>query len=260
MKDLRELAKEYAQGVIDKETYRKSRKELIQGICNGDIKVEPREYLAPLEIIHESLDDTTENMITQIVNPKNKPPTPPSRNNKQERATASPTPSSSASRKQKNFFYISTACVIVVCAIVLAILLFPSEESHENTDATVSPTSSEGQKLIIELIQNKNWSQENLNTFSDSWQNLSFDQREIAISSLEMKRLNSTIYQKLLDERALLSLGDVDNAVANQQKLVNFASQIGIFDERFVVVESKKEHLTTDKFGDNATTPTQKKN
>ena len=66
MKDLHSLAKEYAQNVIDRDSYRKSRKELIQGICAGKIEVKTREYLAPFEILPEDLEDTRENIITQF--------------------------------------------------------------------------------------------------------------------------------------------------------------------------------------------------
>ncbi|MCH8262640.1 MAG: hypothetical protein IIA77_06280 [Proteobacteria bacterium] len=67
MKNLRELAREYAQNNIDRESYRNSRRKLIQGICAGEIEVKAHEYLAPLETFSEELDDTTENMITEIV-------------------------------------------------------------------------------------------------------------------------------------------------------------------------------------------------
>jgi len=62
-----------------------------------------------------------------------------------------------------------------------------------------------------------------------------------------MKRLINTIYQQLLDERALLSLGDVENAVVNQHMLVNFAEKLGIEDKRLNVFEPEPvTHIETE--------------
>ena len=243
MKNLRKLAQEYAQNNIDRESYRKSRRELIQGICAGEIEVEEHEYLAPLETFSEELDDTTENMITEIVQrTKNtesaaaeKPESPQA---KAEQISApSPAEQSTGNFKQKNVL-IGAGTIIVLCIIILAIQLFPIAEDKPSTNSDRPIVqSSAGQVLIIDFIQQKNWTQENLELFVTSWQQMSTQEQTAAFSSLEMKRLINTIYQQLLDERALLSLGDVENAVANQHMLVNFAEQLGIEDKRLNVFE-----------------------
>ncbi|MCH8262641.1 MAG: SUMF1/EgtB/PvdO family nonheme iron enzyme [Proteobacteria bacterium] len=122
--------------------------------------------------------------------------------------------------------------------LILVILLFPTVEDKPSTNIDRPIVqSSAGQGLIIDFIQQKNWTQENLDVFVTSWQQMSAQEQTAAFSSLEMKRLINTIYQQLLDERALLSLGDVENAVANQHMLVNFAEQLGIEDKRLNVFE-----------------------
>ena len=244
MKNLRELAREYAQNNIDRESYRNSRRELIQGICAGEIEVEAHEYLAPLETFSEDLDDTTENMITEIVQQakKTKPAaTPKKPETPQAKVEPKPAPSpaepSIGNFKQKNIL-IGAGAIIVLCILLLVILLFPTAEDKPSTKIDLPVVlSSAGQGLIIDFIQQKNWSQENLDVFVTSWQQMSDQEQTTAFSSLEMKRLINTIYQQLLDERALLSLGDVENAVANQHMLVNFANQLGIEDKRLKVFE-----------------------
>ena len=245
MKNLRELAREYAQNNIDRESYRNSRRKLIQGICAGEIEVKAHEYLAPLETFSEELDDTTENMITEIVQqakntkpvatiPK-KPETPQAK--VELKPAPSPAESSAGNFKQKNIL-IGAGTIIVLSILILVILLFPTVEDKPSTNIDRPIVqSSAGQGLIIDFIQQKNWTQENLDVFVTSWQQMSAQEQTAAFSSLEMKRLINTIYQQLLDERALLSLGDVENAVANQHMLVNFAEQLGIEDKRLNVFE-----------------------
>ena len=253
MKNLRELAKEYAQNVIDQESYRKSRSELIQGICTGKIDVEEHEYLAPHESYYDEFDDTNENLITQIKYPEKKsqaaserpqieperPQIEPERPQVEPESRSTPPPETSSSGifNQKNII-ITTAAIIALSIIALTILLFTTTEDSPslNTNHLV-PQSSPGQSLIVDFIQEKNWSHESLESFSTSWSQLSDQEHSATSTSPEMKRLTNTIYQHLLDERALLSLGDVENAVANQQLLVNFAEQLGIDDKRLTVVK-----------------------
>jgi formylglycine-generating enzyme required for sulfatase activity len=244
MKSLRELAREYAKNVIDRESYRNSRRELIQGISAGKIEVEVHEYLAPLEIFSEELDETNENLITQITRPKqNKTLTPTSerpekpQTNVEPKPVPSPAEPSTGIFKRRNILIIVGA-IIVLCILILTILLFSITEDKPSTTIDLPIVqSSAGQALIIDFIRQKNWTQENMDVFVASWQQMSAQEQTAAFSSPEMKRLINTIYQQLLDERALLSLGDVENAVANQHMLVNFAEQLGIEDKRLKVLE-----------------------
>lgn len=232
MKDLHELSREYAQSVIDRDTYRNDRKELIQGICSGEIKLKKRKYLTPFEALPNDLDNTIENMNTQIVNP--------SKNTTSKREESAPTKQTSSSpkiSKQKNII-IGMVSVIVLCIIILIFLLLSDSEKKSSTDIAPTVTnSSVGQNLISDFILQKNWTRKNLESFITSWQQLSTQQQSTAFTSPEMTRLINTIYQNLLDERALLSLGDVENAVNNQRMLVNFSEQLGIEDKRLNVVE-----------------------
>jgi len=242
MKDLHSLAKEYAHGVIDRDSYRKSRSELIQGICAGKIQVKAREYLAPFETVSDDTDETRENIITQISRAEKDTATVPDYSAAQkpkpvQRQNTIKTYPSSGNNKQKSIF-IGTAIIVFSCAIALLILLLPDSNDVPSSDINNQVAQpSTGQYLIIDFIQKKNWTQDNLDLFVTSWQQLSDEERTAVQTSPEMKRLINVIYQQLLDERALLSLGDVENAVANQRVLINFADQLAIDDARFTVLE-----------------------
>ena len=250
MKSLRELAKEHARNVIDQDTYRKSRSELIQGICAGKIDVEKHEYLTPLESCYEELDDTADNLVTQITNPAKKSQAasaqvaserPPAEPVSRSRPTPPPETSSSGIFSRKNIIIV-TAAIIALSITALTILLFlTTEDSPSSNTNHLVLQSSPGQSLIVDFIREKNWSHESLESFSTSWSQLSVQEHSATSTGPEMKRLTNTIYQQLLDERALLGLGDVENAVANQQMLVNFAEQLGIDDKRLTVVKPEPE-------------------
>jgi formylglycine-generating enzyme required for sulfatase activity len=252
MKDLRELAKEYNQNVLDRESYRKSRRELIQGICAGEIEVEKHEYLFPIEDLPEEINETCENIITQLSYSAtaDSDATVPGRAGSapvaRPKPKASPAPSSAPRPRfiirQKNIV-IGMTIIILLSVITLTILLFPAtdDSSIQITEVQVAEYNS-GQILITDFIQQKNWSQDNMMSFVTSWQQLSKEELTAVQTSPEMKRLTSTIYQQLLDERAVLSLGDlspgdIKNAVANQRSLVNFANQLEINDARLTVLE-----------------------
>ncbi|RKZ45080.1 MAG: hypothetical protein DRQ58_10805, partial [Gammaproteobacteria bacterium] len=218
MKDLRKLAKEYAQNVLDRDSYHKSRRELIQGICAGEIEVKVHEYLTPLEDL-PNVDDTSENIITQLSYPAtaDSDATVPDRAGSapvaRPKPKASPAPSSAARPRliirQKNIV-IAMTIIILLAVITLTILLVPAtdDSSVQITEVQVAEYNS-GQILITDFIQQKNWSQDGLTSFITSWQQLSDEELTAVQISPEMKRLTSTIYQQLLDERALLSLGDL---------------------------------------------------
>ncbi len=235
MRDLRDLAEEYAQNVIDKASYRKARSELIQGICAKKIKIKARQYLTPLKTVTDELSKTKENTILQ-----------PSKLNKNTTPTSKRPAQSYSSpweNKHKNIL-ISAAIIVCLCVVVLLILLTPKSDPNKNHIPTADIGKQEiqshtGQNLIIDFIQKKNWTEDSLGLFVTSWRKLANAERAAAQNSPEMKRLINVIYQQLLSERALLGLGDVKNAVANQRILVNFVEHLGIDDERFTITEPK---------------------
>ncbi len=225
-KDLHELARKYARKMIDRDSYRKSRSELIKGICAGEIEVKTREYLAPVKNLPEELAETGQNIVTQF-------------SRSEKNTTASEKPGHPPwSIKQKNIL-IGMVVTLLLAVIILATLLLPITDDSAPTQKIEIPVvkSNTGQILITDFIQQKNWSQNNMKSFITSWQSLSEQDHSATTGSPEMKRLINIIYQRLLGERALLSLGDVENAVANQQSLINFADELGIDDGRLTILD-----------------------
>ena len=102
--------------------------------------------------------------------------------------------------------------------------------STANTDTN----SKAGEDLIASFLSNKNWTEESMGAFAESWNALSVQERAATAKTKRMQRFSSTIYKQFLEEKALASI-DVDKSKQRQQSLLNFAQSIGIEDARMVI-------------------------
>lgn len=240
---LRSLAKDYANGILDKESYRKARENLLRGIAAGEIIVAPIDYRPPLDI--EDMEVTRDKTsikatstreesrpTTEIVTPE--PPRPP---------IAARRPSNTPLK-----LILITATIAALCVIVIIVLYMTAEAPvREITSETGSvPLTGQdavpqgpdtGKLLIEEFLRQNNWSDDSLGQFGMQWNSISDAERTAALAGPEKTQLANAIYRQLLEERALAGLGDVTAAIARQHTLVNFADRVGIEDTRFVVQE-----------------------
>lgn len=231
MKSLHELSEEYTQKIIDKDTYRNSRRELIKKICSGQITLDAYEYLAPLPLITERENDyneTTHVLSETKATPKKKVP--------QLTQTTRPLP-----KFLRKKIVIGTATIALLCACIIVLIAYSPIDKFDNAVGTPDQQITaqlQWKTLINDFIKNKNWQQSNMESFLALWQQLSEQELAAAAGSPEMKRIANAIYQRLLEKRALLNLHDnLDKIVADQKALVDFATKLGIVDKRFTVVD-----------------------
>ena len=241
---LRDLAKDYAKGVTDKDSYRKSRTELIQGIVAGNIKVKPIDFIEPLRPSSDADEDITEGRdrdwdTTQITSPGQSPSKP--------EPNPKPTPSveteKTTTKGKSNHIFIIISIVFVL-ALIIAVVLFYPKPPEANTPqisristTTASNTSnvtSAAEVLIGKFLNEKNWNDKNLDKFVQSWTVLTLEERYAALETNRMQRLKGTIYDQFLKAKALSSI-DAEKAISKQQKLIEFANAIGIKDSRLVI-------------------------
>jgi len=239
MKNLRELAKEFAQGKINQEDYRKQRTALIQGILSGSISVPDREYLAPLpppseeDITSQGFDydplATTEIAVTK-----------PGQKNKKQTPAATPAPPSVPHRHFPVWlFAIASIAVLVLIISVTALFIFTSDDTATSTEPETKaqiPLAGEAASQLIQIfIQQNNWQPDNLKQFEDNWQKIGPAEQQAAANLPVMNQLKNAIYKQILEERAMIALGDAESARQKQQVLVDFARNIGISDPAIVV-------------------------
>ncbi len=234
---LRELAKDYALGEIDKDNYRKSRAELIKTIIEGKVKVKAIDFPPPLMPTEEeaAITETAKRDKTEIISP-------PSRQNPSSNGSSSKQQSSAKTNKKSPLMFITISAVIVISLIIVVILFYPkppgstsSETIHASnkthvTSATAS-TSMAGESLIADFLTQKNWTEDSLDTFMNSWAALTQEERDSAKPTKRMQRMHDSIYKQFLEEKALSSI-DSEKAAIKQEKLIEFANAIGIDDSR----------------------------
>lgn len=233
MKHLRELAKDFAQGKITQDDYRKQRAELIKGIMAGEIDVPDREFLAPLaptedsEITAQGYEydpgSTTEIAVTK-----------PGKKSKSSAAKPA-TPPPPARKPFPVWLFVSLSVAVLVLIVALtALFIFTSDEETATTNGRVVnelPAAGEAASTLIKLfIQQNNWQQENLNKFQQNWQKIGTTEQQAAAQLPIMNQLKNAIYKKILEERAMIDLGDAESARQKQQVLVDFAQSVGITD------------------------------
>ena len=243
---LRELAKDYAKGAIDKETYRKSRTELVTAIISGQVTVKANTYEPPLAPVEEDLEVTVtsqkERDITAFADENTKQP-------------SSQNPVSAQTDKKSPLVFILVSVVIVISLIIAVFLFYPRPPGSVPTTPAVpapeqismAPTNTEqsdndvvmttnmaGESLIADFLTEKNWNEESLDSFLESWQTLSMEEQESAKQTKRMQRMHDSIYKQFLEEKALASI-DNEKALMKQQKLIEFATAIGIIDPRLAI-------------------------
>ncbi len=253
---LRELAKEHAQGNLDKDSYWKLRANLIQGIISASIPLKEIDYpplVQPPE--PESLDDT------QRRDDYKKPPVKKA----EPQAAASPEPGTgnsstdtveSGTGATNKILFAGLALAIVAIIIVAVLALRGGDNGDKSATSasataagadsaagsdTVVETTTKARGLILSFLDKKNWSDSNLNYFLQEWAELPADDILATKGSLAMGQLTNAIYKQLLEEQALSGLVDDDSSLNKQRQLVQFATGLGIEDSRISLPEELEE-------------------
>lgn len=259
-KTLRSLAKDYANGILDKDAYRKARDELLAGVVTGKIPVLANNFRPPLP--EQNLDSTfekteikpvtslkAEETVTELVVP------PPLPRRERERAVPPPEPEVTVQPASTARRFAIIGGIIIVVAGLLAIQSVWNKDGQTtgseppSTGTAESSQSPEHQnksatQLIEEFLKQRNWSNESLQQFSIKWNSLDPEEQANGLSSHSSIQLTNEIYKQLLEERALFGTGNHEAIMARQQSLVDFANSIGINDPRLKVREAAPENTS----------------
>jgi len=218
---LRTLATEYADGLLSKEEYRKSRAELLEGILSGTVELQVNDYPPPVVPTEEFFPNLA---IDEQFEKKGSGTPPPSAR----------TPASPPRKTDKKKLILTGVGGLLALVILIALLPADKETQTASTapDAAVDVPPGVAQTLIQDFLDKKDWSEPSLNKFENLWQALTSEQQAGAADSVQLGQLGNSIYKKLLEERALAGLVDDEQVWMKQQKLLEFAQSIGIKDPR----------------------------
>ncbi len=256
-KSLRALAKDHANGVLDKESYRKARDAYLNSVISGEIPIAVNEYRPLVQI--QDLDTTFEKTAVNAVPPKKETSPPPS----------SPIPASpprptkefvppgdlpfepvtedKPSRLPTGLLIGAIAFSLILLAILAGLMILRpdtgvAEGSGEVADVTTDDAGTAAantDELIAEFLKLNDWSDFSLQQFSEKWTALDPSVQNQALATPQMTRLSNAIYQQLVEVRSVSSQGgDPEQAVVKQRRLVDFAALLGISDPRLVVRET----------------------
>jgi len=231
---LRQLARAYAEGELDKDSYREARAELIAGILAGDIPVHEHENLPP---VRTRRNDATLEQATERRSPKKK--ATEATGSRQSPSPAPPKkPAAPAKKSGRSALIAGIVIGVLLLVITVYYIGFTGEEDTAAGEAgdsamdTGAPDNTAGHELITTFLRNRTWTSESIDGFVVDWRALPASDREAAAGSAQMGRLTNAIYKQLLEERALSGLDNGEAAVEKQRQLVEFARSVGIDDPR----------------------------
>ncbi len=150
--------------------------------------------------------------------------------------------------------FIIVSAVIVISLIIAVFLFYPKPpgatsttkpiptekittapaNTTEGNDADVMTTNMAGETLIADFLTEKNWTEDSLDKFITAWSALTYDEQDSAKQTKRMQRMHDSIYKQFLEEKALESI-DSEKAIMKQEKLLEFATAIGISDSRLSI-------------------------
>lgn len=246
--NLRALARDYANGVLGLQAYRKARDELIEKILTGHTKVTAHDFQPPLNTQRIEVEADITSIQTK---PNNKNPVPP----------PSPPVTAPAPKAHQEHaalahrgILVGIAAIIVLLVMIIIVALYPftyqkktalddaritaPDHAGAQPDRQLPDAVNAGTNLIKQFLLQNNWTDENLQQFLSAWQGLSAEERDNGLSSSARTELANAIYRKLDEERSMLGLGDAQSSINKQTVLVDFAQQMGINDPRFFVKDT----------------------
>ena len=210
---LRDLSRAYALGSVDRETYRKQRHELLTRIVAGELPVlafqppEPEQRTVfPYE---DDSGDTTQEILAPLL----------------------AQPSARTPRKSSKF--------LPLAALAMALLVggwalreYLSSEPPASPLPVVLDSVEPAQDLFAQFLSANQWQNTHLAALSARWESLDDAAREQLRYAPSMRRMIDKTLEQIQAERALMALGDADDALDNQQQLLDLMSHLGAQDVR----------------------------
>lgn len=206
---LRALSRRLAAGDLDRETYRRRRRELIEAIVSGDEPLVPYEEPEPQQptIFPDDDDgDTTQEIIPPLLAAA-------------ERAQRRP--------RGPRLLLVAAGLLVALAALAWWLL-----DTRPPTAPRVATQTLPAPDLIERFVREDSWTSASLSRLAAAWAALDANTRESLRTSDAMRRLTDAMLGELAGERALLDLGDTAHALARQGELFDLAHRLGLDDAR----------------------------
>jgi len=205
---LRALSRRLAAGDIDRETYRRQRRELIDAIVSGAqplVRYEEPEPQQPTVFPDDDDGDTTQEIIPPLLAAAER-----------------------AERRPHGRWLLLAAALLMAIAALAWWLLGTRPAPTPSAATQAMPTAD----LIERFVRENSWTSKSLSRLAAEWAALDEDARGTLRASDAMRRFTDAMLGELASERALVELGDTTHALARQGELFDLAYRLGLDDAR----------------------------
>ncbi|MEQ8234008.1 MAG: hypothetical protein RLW61_08475 [Gammaproteobacteria bacterium] len=223
---VRELSRKWAAGDIDRETYRRQRRALIEDVVSGARPLVPYRVPEPPQPTVFPYDDDDGDTTQEIIAP----------------VVAAAARGHAGTARAGRW-----ALLLGIAAVALsAVLGWWLQSNHGGpagesvTRATAASPAAPSPGLLEDFLAAKLWSTAHLEQLARAWQSLTAEQRAALAASDDMRRFTDALLAQLAGERALADLGDAEHARARQEELLTLARRLGVADVR---LERARESL-----------------
>ena len=216
---LRDLSRAYAAGALDRETYRRQRHELLSRIVAGELPVgafQPPEPEQRTVFPYEDEDgDTTQEILAPQL----------------AALMAAKTP-----RWRSPWLVVVLAILGIAAAGFGLHLLWPPAPDAaplagpaNDTPPPVAPSESDPLQTFLSANQ---WNAVTVERLDAAWQQLDQAARERLHATPAMRQLLDKTLEQIQAENALLALGDDEEALSAERRLLDLMDTLGVRDER----------------------------
>lgn len=225
---LRALSRAYATGDLDRETYRRDRRALLDAIERGETPAlvwHPPEPEAPTVFPDEDDDgDTTQEIL--------------------------PAAMTMSERRGGSVPWLPigiAAAAIAAFAAVWFVLQAPDAPAPETAQPEpVGPAATFD--LFTAFLAANDWSDNTLGGLRMEWGHLDTAEREALLASDSARRLRQAVLDQIAAEAALIELGDAEEALDTQEQLLDLLEQLRLTDARVTRargawVAAREKHL-----------------
>jgi len=235
---LRDLAKSYAGGKLDKANYRAARTTYVEAVVSGSVTLlSSQDSGGPATTTSTDVNSRNSSDKTSMMGSA-----------AYSRAHSNEGDAGRSGKTRTGLFIGGAALLVVIVVIVIAIS--GNKQEPSSTAVTASSTANSASAipdatptaaitLIRTFLTSNNWSQPTLDKFVADWQQIPDVDRNTSMSSVELGQLSNAIYKKLLEERALSGIGNPETSLDKQRQLVEFAASVGIQDQKISLPETQ---------------------
>lgn len=225
---LRDLARRYAEGSIGKEEYRRARAQFFNDLLAGRINLpsqaraeDPKPRPAPHPAA-DTLQAMTQVTHTTVVQPPSEPRVPIRE------------PARTLLRLPVWPLASGTAIAAVLAGIIIWLAVTGEETPAPSAPPADTPSAntidSPASARIEAFLSAQAWDAQTLDAFISDWNSYSSGERFAALSSPSARLLRQAIQRQILEERALLGLGENEAARKRLQRILQFTQEVGLED------------------------------